>query len=217
MKYTALVSLLAVSMFSAQAQAAGDAKAGEAKAQACVGCHGVNGNSMIPNFPKLAGQHAGYTAKQLADFKAGKQRYAPEMLGMVANLSEQDMADLAAYYAKQQASMGKADKQLVSLGEKLYRGGNKNTGVTACIACHGPRGAGNPPANFPRINGQHTAYLVKSLKDFRAGYARCSNDITGAQLAGIRCNDLNGMMRSIAAKMTDDEIEAVASYVSGLH
>lgn len=202
MKYKTLVSILAVSLFASAAHAAGDAKAGESKAQACAACHGANGNSTVANFPKLAGQSAGYIVKQLADFKKGQTRSNPIMAGQVANLSEQDMEDLGAYYAKQSASMGQADKKLAAFGEKLYRGGNMEKGLTACIACHGPTGTGNPAAKFPLLSGQHTDYLVKSLKDFRDGN---------------RSNDPNGMMRDIAGKMSDNEIMAVASYISGLH
>jgi cytochrome c553 len=203
MKYTTLVSLLAVSLFTAaSAQAAGDAEAGKAKAQACFACHGVNGNSSVPNFPKLAGQHAAYTAKQLADFKAGKTRSNAVMAPQVANLSDQDMADLAAFFAKQSPSLGRADEKLAVLGQKIYRGGNMDRGVPACAACHGPTGTGNPPAAYPLLSGQHSAYMVQTLKDFRDGK---------------RKNDPNSMMRDIASKMSDAEIEAVASYISGLH
>jgi len=203
MKYTTLVSLLAVSLVTAApAQAAGDAEAGKAKAQACFACHGTNGNSTVPNFPKLAGQHAAYIAKQLADFKAGKTRSNAVMAPQVANLSDQDMADLAAFFAGQSPSLGRADKKLAVLGEKIYRGGNMEKGVPACAACHGPTGTGNPPAAYPLLSGQHSAYMVQTLKDFRDGK---------------RKNDPNGMMRDIAGKMSDAEIEAVASYISGLH
>jgi len=205
MKYTTLVSILAAFLLApafASAAAAGDAGAGEAKAQSCAACHGAKGNSAVANFPKLAGQHAGYTAKQLADFKQGETRSDPIMAGQVASLSEQDMADLGAYYAKQSVSLGQADEELAVLGEKIYRGGNSERGVSACIACHGPTGAGNPAANFPLLSGQHTDYLVKALQDFRDGK---------------RSNDLNGMMRDIASNMSDREIKAVASYISGLH
>ena len=196
--------LIASVLFTAvavTANAAGDASAGKAKAGVCFGCHGVNGNSTNPSWPKLNGQHAKYIASQLADFKSGKRK-DPLMLGQVAGLSAQDMDDLAAFFAKQKATMGQADKTKVALGEKIYRGGNSAKGVAACMGCHGPTGSGNPPAGFPAINGQHAAYTVKTLKDFRNG---------------IRANDLNGMMRNIAAKMSDKEIEAVASYMSGLH
>ena len=205
MKYTTLVSILAASLLApafAFAAVAGDAGAGEAKAESCAACHGAKGNSAVANFPKLAGQHAGYTAKQLADFKQGETRSDPIMAGQVASLSEQDMADLGAYYAKQSVSLGQADEELAVLGEKIYRGGNSERGVSACIACHGPTGAGNPAANFPLLSGQHTDYLVKALQDFRDGK---------------RSNDMNGMMRDIASNMSDREIKAVASYISGLH
>lgn len=207
MKYSTLVTFFAVSLFlpgfaSAAQAAGGDAKAGEAKVAACVACHGEKGKSTTANFPKLAGQHAGYTAKQLADFKQGETRSDPLMAGQVAGLSEQDMADIGAYYAKQSPSMGQADEKLAAFGEKLYRGGNPEKGLTACIACHGPTGAGNPAANFPLLSGQHTDYLVKAMQDFRDGK---------------RTNDMNGMMQDIAGKMSDREIEAVASYISGLH
>lgn len=202
MKYTTLVSILAVSLFAPAAHAAGDAKAGETKVAACAACHGAKGNSTVANFPKLAGQHAGYIAKQLADFKQGETRSDPLMAGQVAGLSEQDMADIGAYYARQSVSLGQADEKLAAFGEKLYRGGNPEKGLTACIACHGPTGAGNPAANFPLLSGQHTDYLVKAIKDFRDGK---------------RTNDMNGMMRDIAGKMSDREIQAVASYISGLH
>lgn len=207
MKYSTLVTFLAVSLFmpgfASVAQAAGgDAKAGEAKVAACVACHGKKGNSTVTTFPKLAGQHAGYVAKQLADFKKGETRSNALMAGQVAGLSEQDMADIGAYYAKQSPSMGQADEELAAFGEKIYRGGNPEKGLAACIACHGPTGAGNPAANFPLLSGQHTDYLVKALQDFRSGK---------------RSNDMNGMMRDIASKMSDPEIKAVSSYISGLH
>lgn len=204
MIYKTLIAAIAVSMTlaSTSVSAAGNAKAGEAKAASCVGCHGVNGNSTNPAWPKLAGQHADYLAKQLADFKAGKNRSEALMVAQVANLSKQDMDDLGAYFAKQTGSQGGASKELAAAGAKLYRGGNKKKGVAACIACHGPTGAGNPAANFPKLNGQHAAYVEKAMKDFRSGK---------------RTNDANKMMQNIAEKMSDKEIKAVASYISGLH
>ncbi len=201
MKYTALISLVALLAVSVSAQAAGDVEAGKAKAQACFACHGVNGVSTNPAWPKLAGQGADYIAKQLADFKSGK-RTEPLMVAQVAGLSPQDMADLGAFFAAQKPDIGAADEKLVELGQKIYRGGNKETGVSACMACHSPTGAGNPPAKFPRLGGQHAPYVVKALKDFRSGK---------------RTNDPAKMMQNIAAHMSDAEIEAVASYVQGLH
>jgi len=185
-----------------QAIAAGDAAAGKAKSATCAGCHGPDGNSANPEWPKLAGQHAGYITKQLQDFKAGTERNNAMMAPMVASLSEQDMADLAAYYSAQTTQMGAADEALLELGEKIYRGGNPSTGVAACIGCHGPTGSGNPAANFPSVSGQHGKYVENQLYAFKKGE---------------RANDAGKMMRNTAAKMTEEEIKAVASYVQGLH
>lgn len=178
-----------------------DMAAGKAKSAMCASCHGADGNSVNPEWPKLAGQHADYIAKQLADFKKGEERSNALMAGMVAGLTEQDMENLGAFYSSQNKTLGEADPALVDLGEQLYRGGNKTTGVAACMACHGPNGAGNPQANFPALSGQHALYTANQLKAFRAGE---------------RSNDAGAMMRNIAAKMTDEEIEAVASYIQGL-
>lgn len=204
MVYKSLIAVVALSMTVASTGvgAAGNAKAGKAKAVSCGGCHGADGNSANPSWPKLAGQHADYIAKQLADFKAGKKRSDPLMAGQVASLSSQDMADLGEYYSTKTGSQGAASKKLAAAGAKLYRGGNKKKGVAACIACHGPSGAGNPAANFPKLSGQHAAYVEKAMKDFRSGK---------------RTNDMNKMMQNIAEKMSDKEIKAVASYISGLH
>jgi len=202
MIYKTLIAVIASLALTGVSVAAGNAKAGKAKALTCSGCHGPNGNSVSPIWPKLAGQHADYIAKQLADLKAGKMRSDPIMSGQAATLSTQDMADLAAYYSKQTGTQGAADDKLAISGAKLYRGGNKKKGIAACIACHGPTGAGNPAAKFPKLSGQHATYVEKAMKDFRSG---------------ARSNDMNKMMRNIAEKMSDKEIEAVASYISGLH
>ncbi|MES9936688.1 MAG: c-type cytochrome, partial [Sedimenticola sp.] len=175
------------------------------KSAVCMACHGPDGNSPTPSgpaatWPKLAGQHASYLAKQMADFKSGARK-DPIMMGMVAALSEQDMADLAAHYNGQKQSDGTAAADQVELGEKLFRAGNKDSGVAACMACHGPAGLGNPAANFPRVSGQHAAYTEKALKDFRSG---------------ARANDAGKMMQGVAAKMTDAEITAVSQYIQGL-
>lgn len=180
---------------------AGDAAAGQAKAAVCAGCHGPDGNSTNPEWPKLAGQGAAYLAKQLREFKAGK-RVNATMQGMAAPLSEQDIADLAAFYAGQKARLGVADPAQVPLGRRLYRGGNAEAGVAACMSCHGPAGGGNPLAKFPRLSGQHAAYVAKSLQDYRSG---------------ARDNDPNGMMRGIAERLTDREIKALSEYIAGLH
>ena len=183
------------------ANAAGDAAAGKSKSAACGACHGMDGNSVNPEWPKLAGQHAAYLTKQLENFKNG-ERVNALMLGQVAPLNEQDMADLGAYYATLSGKVGEANPQTLEQGQMVYRAGNMASGVSACIACHGPTGSGNPQANFPSLSGQHATYTILQLKAFRSGE---------------RANDAGQMMRNIAAKMTDAEIEAVAQYIQGLH
>lgn len=177
----------------------GNPEAGKTKGGLCTGCHGADGNSPNPLWPNLAGQHASYTRQQIMDFQAGT-RQDPMMTGMAASITTpQDMADLAAYFNSQVLVVpGTLDPQSVKAGLQLFRGGNATTGVAACIGCHGPDGMGNPLANFPRIAGQNVDYVVKALKDFRAGN---------------RTNDVNGMMRGVTARMTDAEINAVAQYV----
>ncbi len=181
----------------------GNATAGKDKTQTCVACHGPDGNSTVPNWPKIAGQYENYLVKELKDFRAGEKgpRYEPSMYGMVANLSDQDIADLAAYYASQTQTMGKAQNALVALGQKIYRGGNVQTGVTACLACHGPEGMGNEAAKYPKLAGQHAVYIENQLIAFRDGK---------------RKNSPNGMMESISHRMSNEEMKAVSSYIEGL-
>lgn len=182
--------------------AAGDAAAGKTKAVVCGACHGMDGNSMIPTFPKLAGQHASYIVKQLTQFKAG-ERTDPTMSGMAAPLSAQDAADLAAYFSSQKRVIGApADMEKAAVGKKLYQGGDAARGIAACMACHGPSGSGNPGAGFPSLSGQQTMYVSKALTDFRSG---------------TRTNDPQKMMRDIAAKLSDADIAAVSEYIVGLH
>lgn len=196
--FAALVMFGAVGTVSA----AGDAAAGKTKSASCAACHNTDGNSMVATFPKLAGQHASYTAKQLADFKSG-ERQDPTMNGMAAPLSEQDMADLGAYFSSQTPAIGTpADEEKAARGKTLYQAGDSQKGISACMACHGPSGAGNPGAQFPSLQGQHSTYTVKALKDFRSG---------------VRVTDPQKMMQDIAAKMSDSDIEAVAEYIAGLH
>lgn len=191
------------------AVAEGDPEAGKAKASVCSACHGADGNSMVPNFPKLAGQAPSYTIKQLRDIKSGA-REVPEMTPFVATLDEQDFADLAAFFAQQKPTSGAADPALVELGQKLYRGGNLEAGVTACSACHGSAGKGMPEAGFPALAGQHAAYIEAQLKAFRAAGRA---DEQGKR----RTNDGETlMMQSTAARLSDQEIKALASYISGL-
>lgn len=201
----ALVCGAAAAVLAAQALAQDAAKAQSIAAQVCAACHAADGNSTAPANPKIAGQIPEYLHKQLLDFKAqgGKKpaRESPIMMGMVANLSEADMKGLAAFYAGQKLKPAAAsDKNLVAAGQRLWRGGNAASGVPACAGCHGPAGAGMP-AQYPRIAGQYADYLASQLKAFKEGG---------------RANDPNGMMRAVAARLTDREIRAVAEYAAGL-
>ncbi len=197
---------LAPTLVSAQAPGKPDPAKGQAIAsQICAACHAADGNSQIAANPKLAGQFYEYLHKQLTNFKPQGAKKAERenavMAGMVAPLSAADMQDVAAYFAAQKLKPAAAkDKELASLGQKIYRGGNLATGVAACAGCHGPTGAGMP-AQFPRIAGQFAEYVEAQLKAFRSG---------------ARANDPNGMMRGVVARMTDKEIQAVSEYVAGL-
>jgi cytochrome c553 len=182
------------------AMAAGDISAGKAKAQSCAACHGADGNSPTGAFPKIAGQGEAYLLKQLMNFKSGERDNAI-MASMVAALSDQDMADLAAYFSSKKVAPGAVSEELVDAGQKIYRAGNKESGVPACMACHGPTGAGVPAAKWPALAAQHPEYIEAQLKAFSEGE---------------RKNDPNSMMRDIASKMTAEEMKAVAGYVSGL-
>ncbi len=197
-----IVSLLLTLGITGLAQAAGDAKAGQAKAAVCGACHGPDGNSMAPNFPKLAGQGERYLTKQMRDIKSGK-RTVLEMTGLLTNLSDQDLSDIAAYFSSQQGSVGAADPKVVAHGEELFRGGKLDQGMPSCIGCHSPNGAGNAAAGFPHLGGQHAQYVAKQLTDFREGNRTNDGDTK--------------IMQSIAAKMSNKDIEAVSSYVQGLH
>jgi len=181
-------------------QAAGDPVRGQELSQACAACHGSDGNSVNPEWPKLAGQHASYIHKQLMDYKTGRRENAL-MAGQVANLDEQDMWDLGAFYAQQQISPGTADETVAERGERIYRGGIPAAGVAACMACHGATGKGNPAAMFPLVGGQHARYNADQLRYFRSGQ---------------RANDNGRMMRNLAARMSDADIEAVSQYMAGL-
>lgn len=179
----------------------GDPKQAEALVnQVCAGCHAVDGNSAAPANPKLAGLNAEYINKQLVNFKSG-ERKSPVMMGIVANLTPDDFKNLAAYYSAQQLKPVKAkDQALALMGQKIYRGGVQGSGVPACASCHGAQGQG-VPIQFPRLAGQHTDYIYDQLNKFRTGE---------------RANDGAKMMRTIAAKMTESDMRAVASYIQGL-
>ena len=181
----------------------GDVEAGKSKSITCVACHGQDGNSINPIWPNIAGQHASYIFDQLKAFKNGL-RNQPLMLGQVMLLTDSDMQNLAAYYSTMpQASQNLAQLDNLELGTKIYRGGNQKNGSSACIACHGPTGKGNPAAKIPSIRGQHAVYLADQLKLYASG-ERQSDSPTN-------------VMRDIAKKLTNDEINAVSSYMQGLN
>jgi cytochrome c553 len=191
-----LASLAALAQFKG-----GDPAAAQPLATSlCAACHGADGNSPIPVNPNLAGQHPEYLAKQLMDYKSG-ERKNPIMQPIAAGLSENDIRNLAAYFAAQTPRLGVArDIDLAETGQKLYRGGNAGSGVAACAGCHSPTGAG-VPAPFPRLKGQHPEYTATQLRAYRSGE---------------RANDPNSTMRTIASRMTEAEINAVAEYAAGL-
>ncbi len=221
-KLLALPVILAFLMMPTLVYAQGNISDGAAKAANCSSCHGEEGNSIVPRFPKLAGQHASYLFRQLRDFKDG-ERNEPMMAALAGALDEQSMQDIAAYYASKSISANQAPvlfsddddddddeedstenneeqlKELLALGSNLYRNGNIDSNVSACIACHGPKGEGNKPSSFPSIRSQHSDYLIKALTDFKKG---------------IRSNLPNSMMHLIAKKMTEKEIQAVAFHIS---
>jgi cytochrome c553 len=181
----------------------GDAATGQGKAAACGACHGLDGNSTDPQYPRLAGQSEQYIVRQLTDFKAGK-RQNPIMMGMAAPLTPQDMHDIGAYFAKQKPLPGVADKALVDQGQTLYREGDTARGIPACMACHGPDGRGNPGAMYPQLTSQHAKYIEATLKSWHDGTAW--GDDAHAKI-----------MPSIAQKLDEKDIAALASYIEGLH
>jgi cytochrome c553 len=180
--------------------AAGNAETGATKAVVCQACHGAAGNSVNPEWPSLAGLGADYIADQLKNFKEAK-RANPVMMPNAANLSADDMADLAAYFDSQTNTGLEADPSYWQAGEKLYRGGDKARGIPACMACHGPTGRGIEPAKFPALRGQQAVYVVKQLSDYASG---------------ARATGPNGIMPTIAKRLSPDDMRNVASYVQGL-
>lgn len=206
-----IVGLAMLAGISGFAMAEGNAEDGEQYTESCAGCHGADGNSAAASFPKLAGQHESYLLKQLIDIKNG-DRVVPQMAGLLDGFDEEQMADISAYYASQEKTVGNADPDLVDLGEQLYRGGNMETGVPSCAGCHSPTGAGNGPAAYPMLSGQHAAYIESQLYKFQRGY-RASEPSDEA-----RTNDGESrVMRTTAFRLKDFEIEALASYINGLH
>lgn len=202
MKKIIVSSVIVLLSLAGVVHAAGDAAAGKGKAAACGGCHGMDGNSLVPTFPKLAGQNEKYIVKQVADFKANTSRQDAMMIGMVAALSDEDVADIGAYYASQKlADAAPVDESKLALGREIYKGGNLQTGVPACQGCHGPTGAGNPGAGYPQLGGQFADYTIKQLKAFKDG---------------TRFNDDRKIMRMALERMTAEELNAVAQYIASL-
>lgn len=192
--------LCAMALISApQAHAVGSASAGKVKAESCAGCHGEDGNGNVPSFPKLSAQKSSYLIKQLNDFKSGK-RPEPTMSAMAAAMSDEDMSDLSAFFTEQKLTAAPAAPN--ERGKTLFLAGNPDVGLPACTGCHGPEARGNEPAAFPALRGQYSAYLAKALHDFKTE---------------SRYNDRNAMMRSIADRLSDDDIAAVSEYLASLH
>ena len=193
--------LLLGSGVSAESLVDGSAEAGKTKSTTCAACHGAEGASVNPEWPNLAGQHAAYIVQQLEAYKGG-DRQNVLMSSQAMGLSGEDMRDLAVYFESQDLPpRAVADPELVDMGERLYRGGDLEAGVSACIACHGPHGLGNPAANYPKLQGQHATYTTSTLKAYRSGE---------------RVSGMNKVMNHIAERLSDEQIEALASYVQGL-
>jgi len=209
MRTVAAIGAITVSLAtSSLAHSQGSVEAGKAKSLTCAACHGADGNSVNAEWPSLAGQNALYTQRQLEGYKDGS-RSNVLMTGMALGLSDEDIADLSAYYAAQTPARLSADPALVARGQRIYRGGDAQSGVSACIACHGPTGHGNPLAGYPRIAGQHATYIVATLKEYAAGIRKTDAHV-------------NQMMRNVSAQIRQQEgdektdMDAVASYIQGL-
>ena len=202
MKNLFLSLLLSLSVISNAAFALGDAEAGKAKSASCGGCHGLDGNSPLDTFPKLAGQNEKYIAKQLAEFKANKTRQNAVMLGMAAAVSEADAADIGAYFqSKAVTSTAPFDEAKAAKGRDIYNGGDLQAGIPACKACHGPAGGGNAGSGYPAVGGQYVGYTLAQLKAFKSG---------------ARSNDERKLMRNIVEKLSDDQLEALANYMASI-
>ena len=198
-----ILALAAVflSVIVGAAAIAADANNGKALAVTCLACHGEKGNSLVPSFPNIAGQTQQYLAKQLREIQSGA-RAVPTMAGLLDAMSEQDLEDIAAYYASQPRNYGAAKADLVELGETIYRVGIPRKNIASCTACHSPTGEGNGPAGFPALAGQWPEYTVSQLKAFQNGERHNDGD--------------SKMMQSTAQDLTDKEMQAVASYLYGL-
>jgi cytochrome c553 len=199
-RFWILAAAISGAMLSASAFSDGNVEAGATKAVTCQACHGANGNSTNPEWPSLAGIGGDYIAEQLKNFKDGKRTNAV-MMPMAATLSANDMADLGAYFDSLVNTGLEADPSYWQAGEKLYRGGDASRGIPACMACHGPTGRGNEPAKFPALRGQQSAYVVKQLNDYASG---------------ARTTGPNGIMQTIAKRLSNDDIRNLASYMQGI-
>jgi len=210
-KIVIILASILITSLSNPILAVGDAEAGQAKSATCMGCHGLAGNSTIPNFPKLAGQGKAYIVKQLQYFKSGERGNAM-MAGVALSLSDQDMEDVAAYYSIQTISenSAKGSEEMIELGRKIYVGGKMDTQTTACIACHGPKGKGIPTAGFPAVAAQHADYTASQLKAFRQYSINQQTDSDGVER-------VNEMMNNVAMGLTNEEIDALSQYIAGLH
>ena len=197
------VALVGMALASLPASAAGDPEAGKAKSTVCAACHGADGNSANPEWPSLAGQHEGYAIDQLMAFRGG-DRVNVLMSAQAAGLSDEDMADLAAYYRAQTITPTPADPELAARGGQLYRLGDAERGIAACVACHGPKGLGNGPAGMPVIAGQKSVYLISQLKAYASG-DRVADSETKTR-----------MMQLISERLSDEDMAALAAFVGAL-
>ena len=205
MRIPLIAAALTLAMLAQGAHGAGDPVAGKLKAAVCSACHGADGNSPNPIWPKLAGQGAEYAMRQIMAIKAGHGRANAEaatMVPMIANVSEEDLADISAFFATQESTAEGADPALAEAGRRLYQAGDMERNIPACMGCHGPSGRGNSLAAFPQVGGQFAVYAAKQLRAYRDG---------------SRTTDPGGMMRTIAGRLSDADIEAVSEYLSGLH
>lgn len=204
MKQNKITFLLTALLFLSFNVMAGDAEKGQALSGTCAACHGMDGNSVNPIWPSLAGQHEGYLARQIKLFKSG-DRVNAMMAPMVAGLSDQDIEDLAAYFASQTNKLKAANPDLVELGQKIYQGGDKERNIPACMSCHGPTGQGNPVSGYPVVASQHAEYTAIQLRAYKEGRTVPNKD------------DVNGqVMADVAKYLTEEEIVAVSSYLQGL-
>jgi cytochrome c553 len=203
-----LIAFIATYVVIAQ----GDIEKGKEKAVACIACHGIDGNSPVDAFPKIAGQNAKYSLKQLLDIKS-QARTSPIMLGIISSLNNEDLENLSAYFESQTISKGSAKKDAnIDLGRSIYKAGKKGE-MVSCMSCHGPSGKGIPSAGFPSLYSQHAKYTIQQLKYFRQtsiNLKKGTNELS-------RSNDYEGMMVDVAKTLTDEEIQAVAEYIAGLN